>query len=143
LISNSNFNFIFFLKSSNVELRYLSILKKLLKKIRHGTTKSIRRKTTRLFLSIAKNYIYTKKSKNSRMGKGKGRVSRLVIRVSKFKPFIYFSGHYSVSLSKITTSFSKKTRILLKQSTLNNDRLLFGLGRGNHPYSTYIPTKLR
>lgn len=77
------------------------------------------------------------------MGKGKGRFSRLVVRVAKFRPFIYFSGHYNVSLYKVASNFSKKTRVLLKQSNLNNDRLLFGLGRGNHPYSTYVPTKLR
>lgn len=77
------------------------------------------------------------------MGKGKGKVSRSLVRVPKFKPFIYFTGHYNISISKVANNFSKRTRLLLKPSNLNNDRTLFGLGKGNHPYSTYNFTKLR
>lgn len=143
LLDNSKFNFIFFMKSSNVELRYLSILKKLLKKVRHGVSKTVRRRSTRLFLSLSKNYSYTKKSKNSRMGKGKGKITRYLIRVPKFKPFIYFNGHYGTSISKVATYFSSRTRVIIKVSNLNNDRSLFGLGKKNHPYSTYKSTKLQ
>lgn len=125
-----------------MELKYLSILKKLLKKIRHKLDKNSRRELSLLFLSLSKNYTYTKKSKNSRMGKGKGSVTRLLVRVPKFKPFIYFSGHYPASIAKVANSFYFKTRIRLGLSLSYNSRLFYGLGSGKHPYQTFISKKL-
>mgnify|MGYP006162206153 CR=1 FL=1 len=138
LKADSSYNFVFFNKSCTLEMRYLVILKKMLRIIRHKVSRSLRKKTTLLFLSIKKNYYYSKKSKNSRMGKGKGNLTRPAIRVKKLKPFIYFCGHYPSSIKKLAYNFSKKTNLNLKTHLVIDDRPYFGLGRGGHPYQNII-----
>lgn len=76
------------------------------------------------------------------MGKGKGGLTRPVVRVGKFKPFIYFRGHYTSSVNKVSKAFFFKTRIRLGSSISVNDRLFFGLGSGKHPYQSLISHKL-
>lgn len=119
------------------------VLKKLLKRIRHGVSRAQGKNTSVLFIPIRKNYSYSKKSKNSRMGKGKGALTRYVIRVQKFKPFIHFSGCYPESITKLSSIFSSKTRVLLKSHILLNDRSFTGLGPNNHPYTPLMFTKLK
>lgn len=142
LKTNSSLNFVYFNKSATLEMRYLVILKKTIKKIKHSVPRVTRKKVTTLFLSIKKNYYYSKKSKNSRMGKGKGKITRPAIRVKKFKPFIYFKGIYTPSIEKFTKVFAEKTNLSLRVFIVENDRTFFGLGRGNHPYFTLINSKL-
>lgn len=118
-------------------------LKRLLKKIRHGVSRSQGKSISVLYLPIKKNYSYSKKSKNSRMGKGKGALTRYLIRVQKFKPFLYFGGCYPESINKLSNTFSSKTRVLLKSHILMNDRSFVGLGPNNHPYTPLSFTRLK
>lgn len=120
----------------------MMFLKKLLKKIRHNSNRPQRKQVSSLFLTIRKNYSYSKKSKNARMGKGKGAITRYLVRVNKFKPFIYFLGCYPKSIMKVSNSFSKKTRILLNSHILLNERQFTGLGPNNYPYYPLISMKL-
>lgn len=142
LKADSYLNFVYFNKSSTLEMRYLVILKKTIKKIRHKVPRLTRKRVSILFLSLKKNYYYSKKSKNSRMGKGKGNITRPAIRVKKFKPFIYFKGIYTPSIEKFTKVFAEKTNLSLRVFLIENDRTLFGLGKGNHPYFVLINSRL-
>ena len=142
LKTSSPLNFVYFDKSSTLEMRYLVILKKTIKKIKHKVPRLTRKRASILFLSLKKNYYYSKKSKNSRMGKGKGKVTRPAIRVKKFKPFIYFKGVYTPSIEKFTKVFAVRTNLSLRVFLVENDRTFFGLGRGNHPYFVLINSRL-
>lgn len=142
MLEYSDYNYVFFKKSSNVELKYMMFFKKLLKKIRHNSNRAQRKQVSSLFIPIRKNYSYSKKSKNARMGKGKGAITRYIIRVNKFKPFIYFIGCYPRSIEKLSIQFSNKTRILLKSHLLVNTRQFSGLGSKNYPYNPLFSMRL-
>jgi ribosomal protein L16/L10AE len=64
-------------KSYNIEYIYLYNFKKSLKKYHNFKKKN----TKKIWLFLHKNYPLTKKSKNSRMGKGKGSFVRFCPRV--------------------------------------------------------------
>lgn len=69
-----------------LELFFLKFLKKKLKKLR---LKGLKKKPKRQFwLFISSNFLLTKKSKNSRMGKGKGDFLRWVIRLKYGTPLL-------------------------------------------------------
>lgn len=74
------------LKEGQIEPIQISLLKKLLKKLvkkerRHSLSIPVFRE--RIWLNIFPNFYLHSKSKNSRMGKGKGLVERKVIRVRR------------------------------------------------------------
>ena len=77
------------------------------------------------------------------MGKGKGSITRAIVRVAKFRPFMFFQGHYPRSITKVALFFSDRTKIPLGTVVSQNDRLFFGLGNGTHPYQAYSATRLR
>lgn len=101
--------YLFFLKNYRIEFRYIMFLKRLLKGLRRCGIKSHKPLLYKLYISLTKNYSLTKKSKNSRMGKGKGTYIREAIKVKKFRPFIYTIGYQSSSLLKLATSFERRT----------------------------------
>jgi len=140
--TNSSLNFVFFNKSSTVEMRYLVILKKMIKKLRYGLVRSLSKKRSIFFLAIGKNFCYTKKSKNARMGKGKGKISRPAIRTKKFKPFIYFKGVYFQSMIKLSFNLSARTNLSLGVHETYGAKTFFGLGRSMHPYQISVSTRI-
>lgn len=85
------------------------MLKKYLKKLRRKGLKKQKLLVYKLYVSLNQNYLLSKKSKNSRMGKGKGAFIREAIKVKKFRPFIYSSGYKPQTLSKLAKRFTEKT----------------------------------
>lgn len=98
-------NYLFFLKNSRIEYKYITILKKFLKRLKSKGIKSQRTHIYKFYLSLKNNYFLSKKSKNSRMGKGKGSLIREAIKVKKFKPFVYIIGYRHQALVKLAKSY--------------------------------------
>lgn len=101
--------YLFFNKSYRIEFKYIVMLKRFLKKLKRRGIKKQKSIAYKLYVSLSQNYMLSKKSKNSRMGKGKGSFVREAIKVKKFRPFIYSNGHRLKSLTKLASRFSVKT----------------------------------
>jgi ribosomal protein L16/L10AE len=101
------------LKSYNIEYIYIYNFKKKLKKF--FFFKKSRYK--RVWLFLHKNYPLTKKSKNARMGKGKGSVVRYCSRICRNHNLFEFTGFGIVELMSLKRVFSKKIQIPLKIHT--------------------------
>lgn len=98
------------LKSYNIEYIYLYNFKKSLKKyynFKKSTTKKV-------WLFLHKNYPLTKKSKNARMGKGKGSISRYCSRIYKNHNIFEFVGFNLRELFFLKRIFNKKINIPVK-----------------------------
>jgi len=95
------------LKSYNIEYIYIYNFKKKLKKF-FFFKKS---KYKRVWLFLHKNYPLTKKSKNARMGKGKGSIVRYCSRIFKNHNLFEFSGFNLNELVLLRKIFNKKVNI--------------------------------
>ena len=106
-------NYLFFLKNCRIEYKYITILKKFLKKLKSKRIKAQRTFIYKFYLSLRGNCILSKKSKNARMGKGKGAMIRHAIKVKKFKPYVYIIGYRHATLSRLAKAYgnfiNKKT----------------------------------
>jgi ribosomal protein L16/L10AE len=98
------------LKSYNIEYIYLYNFKRSLKKY-YNFKKSSSKK---VWLFLHKNYPLTKKSKNSRMGKGKGALARYCSRILKNHNLFEFSGFNLKELFFLKKIFKKKVNIPIK-----------------------------
>ena len=58
------------------------------KKILFRLKRIYKKKKIKLFINLNRNHIISKKPKNSRMGKGKGKFSRFVYKIVPYKPVI-------------------------------------------------------
>ena len=106
-------NFSFTLcKSYNIEYIYLYNFKKSLKKYFNFKKKNIKK----VWLFLHKNYPLTKKSKNSRMGKGKGAFVRFCSRILQNHNLFEFSGFNIIELFFLKKNFKKKINIPIKIS---------------------------
>lgn len=94
-------------KSYNIEYIYLYNFKKSLKKY-YGFKKSTDRK---VWLFLHQNYPLTKKSKNSRMGKGKGAFSRYCSRVVQNHTLFEFIGFNLSNLTRLKKILKKKFNV--------------------------------
>jgi ribosomal protein L16/L10AE len=94
-------------KSYNIEYIYLYNFKKSLKKY-FLFKKSISKK---VWLFLHKNYPLTKKSKNARMGKGKGALARYCVRTFQNHNLFEFIGFNLKDLIKLKKIFNKKVSI--------------------------------
>lgn len=90
---------IFFKNASYLELNFLRF-------IFFKFRRCFMRKKYYLTLNIVPNFMFSKKSKNARMGKGIGSFKRPVRLIKMYKPFIY------------STCFSKKRFCILKNILL-------------------------
>lgn len=97
-------------KSYNLEYIYLYNFKKSLKK--YHTFKKNGFKKVWLFLH--KNYPLTKKSKNARMGKGKGTLNRYCSRVLQNHNLLEFSGFNLREIVNLRKIFKKKVNLPTK-----------------------------
>ena len=96
-----------FNKNYILENMYLTSLKKKIKFF----FKKKKRNFSKIWFFLKKNYPISQKSKNSRMGKGKGIFERMVSRVNKNKIFLEFSNLNLILLKKLVISLKKKTNI--------------------------------
>ena len=69
-----------------------------------------KRKHFKSFLNICCNHYFSRKSKNSRMGKGKGKFVRYVYRTISLKPVFTFIRISKKRLIKFTIYLNKKTK---------------------------------
>lgn len=111
-----------FLKEYNIEYIYLFELKKKLKFFL-----TLRKKifNNNLWIFLQGNLPVSKKSKNSRMGKGKGSFLRLSCRVKKNMIFMEFLNLNYIILNKITNYFKKKNNLHLKIIKKDNFNIVF------------------
>ena len=102
---------IFFYQQGRVEFNYLLFVKKILKKL---TKKNFRKKMQkRIWFFFAKNWTLTKKSKNSRMGKGKGSFLRWCYRMRAGTVLLEFIGYDFLILYKIRNIIQRKIPLKL------------------------------
>lgn len=92
----------FFRKSVTFEWIYIRFLRPLVKKLLKA--KYSKKKQKKSWIQLQTNFPVSKKSKNSRMGKGKGRFFRWVIRITKNTIFL----ELNIICNYILKSFIKK-----------------------------------
>jgi ribosomal protein L16/L10AE len=117
------------LRGYNIEYIYLYNFKKSLKK--YFNFKKDKMKKVWLFLH--RNYPLTKKSKNARMGKGKGAISRYCSRTLQNHNLFEFSGFSLKSLITLKKIFGMKVNIPLRLSNnflCENDLILGAKSEG-------------
>lgn len=102
---------IFFYQQGRFEYAYYVFLKKILKKILKKATYNY--ETRKYWIFIQPNISLSKKSKNSRMGKGKGATIRRAFRSQIFSPLIEFIGVHPKIILKIKEYLVFKTRVNL------------------------------
>ena len=93
-------------KSYNIEYIYIYNFKRGLKKYF-----TFKKGIKKVWLFLHKNYPLTKKSKNSRMGKGKGGLVRYCSRVLQNHNLFEFTGFNSKELLSLKKIFEKKINI--------------------------------
>ena len=96
-------------KSYNLEYIYLFNYKRSLKKYF-----SFKKGPKKIWLFLHKNYPLTKKSKNSRMGKGKGALARFCSRVFQNHNIFEFIGFNIKEVIFLKKIFKKKVNIPVK-----------------------------
>lgn len=132
-------SYLFFLKNYRVEFKYMTVLKKLLKKLRRRGLKQQRSLVYKLYVSLNSNYMLSKKSKNSRMGKGKGTFIREAIKVKKFRPFVYTIGYGDRPLLKLATTFGSKTNKKLACFTSSGFDKSYAWSNNSYNYGYITP----
>jgi hypothetical protein len=110
---------IFFSKNYSVENVYLFDLKK---KFKFFLTKYKKNLNKNIWIFIKKNYPISKKAKNSRMGKGKGKFIRLTTRVLKNSNFLEFLNINPIILKKIMNYCSVKNNFKFSYLFRNNNQ---------------------
>ena len=98
-------------KSYDLEYIYMFELRKKLKFFLTLRKKILNKK---LWVNLIGNYPISKKSKNSRMGKGKGAFLRLSCRLKKNTIFMEFLNLNFIILKKIIYIYNKKNNMNLK-----------------------------
>ena len=123
---------------SKMELIQLTLIKRLLKKllkkrkkikskgkskVSQSSESKDKIRNNKIWINILPNYILSKKSKNSRMGKGKGSFLRWVFRLQQGITLVEFLGIPYYKLISILISIRKKLKIkliLIKKSQSND-----------------------
>jgi len=123
-------------KSYNVEYIYIYNFKRGLKKYF-----SFRGLNKKVWLFLHKNYPLTKKSKNSRMGKGKGALARYCARVFQNHNLFEFSGFNVRELINLKKILKKKINLPLRMAGnffQNNSYSVIGKNQKFFSFKTYL-----
>lgn len=112
----------FFLKNDcRFEFIYLALLKKYLKTLNFLKLKN--RKFNKIWIFLNKNYPISTKSKNARMGKGKGSILRWSSRIPRYSCFLEFA---TLDFLKILKFKKKLNYKFTKQLyVINNSKVNF------------------
>lgn len=102
-IFKNKISFIFLQLKTYLELKVYSFF---IKKIRRLSKK----RKFKSFVNICCNHCFSKKSKNARMGKGKGKFVRFVYRSIPLKPIFIFLKVSKIRIAKLTIYLNKKTK---------------------------------
>ena len=97
----------------NYDLEYIYMFE-LRKKLKFFLTLRKKILNKKLWINLIGNYPISKKSKNSRMGKGKGSFLRLACKLKKNTIFMEFLNLNFIILKKIIYLFNKKNNMSLK-----------------------------
>lgn len=106
----------FFFTNIKLEYVYLKIIRKNIKYIFKRSKKIFLSRA--VWLNLKSNYPVSKKSKNSRMGKGKGKFLRWAIRLSSMVPFIKFFGFNLALLKRLSLKIRHLFKIKLFLASL-------------------------
>lgn len=123
------------IKGGRIELIQLFFLKKLLKKVFLRKKKFNMSKYRKLWFFIVPNHILQKKSKNSRMGKGKGMFERNVIRVQNNKFLMEFTGINILKIKNLLKKIEKK--ISIKLMIYTKKQYFYSLWTKKNKYNFY------
>lgn len=120
------------MKESKIELIQLSFIKKFFKKLINNKKKKSQKrnnnnlisKNYKIWVNLLPNYVLSRKSKNSRMGKGKGSFERWVIRITQGCILAEFLGISQYRLKQVLAVLNKKfnTKFYLISSNLKNNQ---------------------
>lgn len=100
---------LYFSKENRIELIYIKYLRRLIKRLKFPKKVSLLKYfKKKLWFFLKKNFPLTKKSKNSRMGKGKGKFLRWIIRIPRNYMFFEFVGYELNSLIYVKNKINKK-----------------------------------
>lgn len=105
-----------FSQQGRFEIKYIFILRKILRKLKKKKSKRRRRilhKCRLLWFMLFPNFIISHKSKNSRMGKGKGNLQRWTIRVRQGLVFLEFRGFSYLKIFKLRNRIQRNIQINL------------------------------
>lgn len=102
------------IKEGRLELIQLALLKKLLKKLIRKKKNKKNKDLNKIWFYTQPNFILQKKSKNSRMGKGKGMFERKVIRLYRGYILFEFLGFPLKKLKIIVNIINKLINIKLR-----------------------------
>nr|YP_010632225.1 ribosomal protein L16 [Cryptocaryon irritans]WBP62341.1 ribosomal protein L16 [Cryptocaryon irritans] len=97
---------LFFNKGCNLEFIHLAILKRKIKLLSFSKKKN--RSGIKIWFFFPKNYLISIKSKNSRMGKGKGSFLRFNYRYKQYTTFFELKGSFLFKLLKFYYDIKKK-----------------------------------
>ena len=103
-----------FVQQGRFEIKYIFMLRRMLKKLRIKKHKKRRRmwfKSRFIWFFLFPNFIISKKSKNSRMGKGKGELQRWTIRVKQGLVFLEFRGFSIRKIKALNARLQKNLQI--------------------------------
>lgn len=95
------------LNEGRIELIHLSVLKKIIKKFITKKKSEIDVIREKIWYFGCPNFYIQKKSKNSRMGKGKGLIERKILRVRRGFVLFEFLGVSRIKLSKLILKINK------------------------------------
>lgn len=95
------------IKEGRIELIQLTVLKKLVKSFIKKKKSNIDIIREKIWYFGRPNFLIQKKSKNSRMGKGKGLIERKVIRIRRGVVLFEFLGVHPLKLKKFSNKINK------------------------------------
>jgi ribosomal protein L16/L10AE len=123
---------IYFTKALRLELIYLVMLRKLLKRLKRIPKRNVIYHK-KMWFWLRKNFPISKKSKNARMGKGKGKFLRWTARIPLNYVILEFWGWTPYVLEHICRRLNKKNNINLWYFT--NLAVRPHVVMSNHKYS--------
>ena len=112
-------SFLKFNKSYLIENKYFFFFKKKIKSL----IKKKKRNDLIIWFFLLKNFPISQKSKNSRMGKGKGIFLRMVSKVYKNKIFLEFSNFNIILLKKLINFLKKKNNLKISMVLKKNPKI--------------------
>jgi len=95
------------INEGRIELIHLSVIKKIIKKFITKKKSEIDAIREKIWYFGCPNFYIQKKSKNSRMGKGKGLIERKILRVRRGFVLFEFLGVSKMRLSKLILKINK------------------------------------
>lgn len=110
---------IYFLNEGQMEIKQIFMTRRIMRKIRKrrkkrkSKQKPLKQKKN-IWFFLFPNFILSKKSKNSRMGKGKGSIKRWVIRIKPGSIFLEFKNISNWKLIYIVSKLAQLIRMKLK-----------------------------